>query len=121
MKDSHHVPVRNFRLDANSKELEMTDTNTSNPFLESKKEWEETTLKQTLERRPERQEKFITTSSTPIERLYTPKGTEPAEYLENINLPGQYPYTRGVHATGYRGGFEHLGPMAEQSKIVGAR
>ena len=81
----------------------MTNTNSINPYLKSKKEWEETTLKQTLERRPERQEKFITTSSTPIERLYTPKGTERDEYLDNINLPGQYPYTRGVHATGYRG------------------
>jgi len=80
----------------------MTD-NSSNPYLESKKEWEETTLKQTLDHRPERPEKFITTSSTPIERLYTPNGAESGEYLEKINLPGQYPYTRGVHATGYRG------------------
>ncbi len=78
-------------------------TNTSNPYQQSKLEWEETTFKQTVERRPERKEKFVTTSSKPIERLYTPTETTPEAYLENINLPGQYPYTRGVHATGYRG------------------
>ena len=81
----------------------MTETNDSNPYLQSKNEWEEQTLKPTLERRPERREQFITTSSTPIERLYTPKGLDHAEYLRNINFPGQYPYTRGIHATGYRG------------------
>ncbi|MFQ5613278.1 MAG: methylmalonyl-CoA mutase [Anaerolineae bacterium] len=81
----------------------MTDTNHSNPYRQSKKEWEETTLKKTLERRPERREEFITTSSRPVERVYTPKGETHREYLEKINLPGQYPYTRGIHATGYRG------------------
>ncbi len=79
----------------------MTDN--QSPYLKSREDWEETTLKKHLERRPERKEKFVTTSSTPIERLYTPKDTNAEEYLENINLPGQYPFTRGVHATGYRG------------------
>ncbi len=72
-------------------------------FEKSKKEWEETTLKKTLSARPERAEKFITTSSRPIERLYTPTSFSADEYLEKQNFPGQYPYTRGVHATGYRG------------------
>ncbi len=70
---------------------------------ESRKEWEETTLKKTLDKRPERAEKFITTSSRPIKRLYTPTSLSAADYLEKENYPGQYPYTRGVHATGYRG------------------
>jgi methylmalonyl-CoA mutase N-terminal domain/subunit len=73
------------------------------PYQQSKKEWKESTLKQTLARKPERKKKFITTSSMPIERLYVPQDTSPESYLKNINLPGQYPYTRGVHATGYRG------------------
>jgi methylmalonyl-CoA mutase N-terminal domain/subunit len=81
----------------------MTDKNKSNSYRQSREEWEQTTLKKTLERRPERQEKFITTSSTPIERLYTPRETDQTDYLEQVNLPGQYPFTRGVHATGYRG------------------
>ncbi|MCP5052910.1 MAG: methylmalonyl-CoA mutase, partial [bacterium] len=70
----------------------MTD---SNSYAKSKKEWEETTLKQTLERRAEQKEKFITTSSRPIERLYTPTEDDPTDYMEKLNLPGQYPYTRG--------------------------
>jgi methylmalonyl-CoA mutase N-terminal domain/subunit len=81
----------------------MTDSTAANPYLLSKAEWEATTLQKTLAQRPEAKEKFITTSSTPIERLYVPQATSHEEYLEKINLPGQYPYTRGIHATGYRG------------------
>lgn len=81
----------------------MTDVNKSNSYRQSREEWEQTTLKKTLERHPERQERFMTTSSNPVERLYTPKEADPAEYMEQVNLPGQYPFTRGIHATGYRG------------------
>ncbi len=81
----------------------MTAANKSNPYLQSKKEWAESTLKQSLEHLPERKKEFITTSSRPINRLYTPQNIDHAEYMEKINLPGQYPYTRGIHATGYRG------------------
>ncbi|RME45786.1 MAG: methylmalonyl-CoA mutase [Caldilineae bacterium] len=81
----------------------MTDSKTNDVYRQSRQEWEETTLKQTLQQRPEWKEKFITTSSVPIERLYTPQDTSPEYYLEHINYPGQYPYTRGIHATGYRG------------------
>ncbi len=81
----------------------MSNSNNSRLYQESKQQWEETTLKQTLQKRPERQTQFITTSSTPIERLYTPSETTPVEYLNKLNYPGQYPYTRGIHATGYRG------------------
>ncbi len=46
---------------------------------------------------------FMTTSSEPIERLYTPADFREATYLDKLGFPGQWPYTRGVHATGYRG------------------
>src|SRR5688572_1162424 len=75
----------------------------ANPYQQSKEEWEATTLQETLKRLPERQEQFITTSSRPVERLYGPEEAGPEAYLKNINFPGQYPYTRGVHASGYRG------------------
>jgi methylmalonyl-CoA mutase N-terminal domain/subunit len=75
----------------------------TNIYKESRQEWEANTLDPLLAKRPERKEKFITTSSMPIERLYTPTSDDAESYLENINLPGQYPFTRGVHATGYRG------------------
>ncbi len=65
--------------------------------------WEETTLNKTLETLPERLEQFITTSSEPIERLYTPLDVEGMDYENDLGLPGEYPYTRGVHPTLHRG------------------
>lgn len=66
-------------------------------------QWEQTTLKKTLNAMPERHEKFITESSKEINRLYTPLDLADTDPVEDIGLPGEYPYTRGVHATGYRG------------------
>jgi methylmalonyl-CoA mutase N-terminal domain/subunit len=54
-------------------------------------------------RSPERPIQFMTTSSEPIERLYTPNDFSDDEYLEKVGFPGAWPYTRGVHATGHRG------------------
>ena len=54
-------------------------------------------------RLPERPIRFMTTSSEPIERLYTPEAFHEAEYLEKLGFPGMWPYTRAVHATGHRG------------------
>jgi methylmalonyl-CoA mutase N-terminal domain/subunit len=66
-------------------------------------EWEKGTLNETLDRVPERREQFITTSSEPINRLYTPLDIEGMDFLRDLGLPGEYPYTRGVHPTLYRG------------------
>ncbi len=65
--------------------------------------WEETTLQKTLARAPERQSNFITTSSEPIRRLYTPVDIADLDYGKDLAFPGEYPYTRGVHATLHRG------------------
>src|SRR5499427_3993739 len=54
-------------------------------------------------RQPERQQRFMTTSSDPVERLYTPEDAPEVDYLEKLGFPGQWPLTRGVHATGHRG------------------
>jgi methylmalonyl-CoA mutase N-terminal domain/subunit len=54
-------------------------------------------------RQSERPIRFMTTSSEPIERLYTPRDFGEDEYLEKLGFPGSSPYTRGVHATGHRG------------------
>src|SRR4030081_1016273 len=55
------------------------------------------------ERLPERPVRFMTTSSDPIERLYTPADFHEADYPKKVGFPGKAPYTRGVHATGHRG------------------
>ena len=69
----------------------------------SLQKWEETGLKKTLASLPERQSKFITTSSEPIDRLYTPLDVPDLDYEKDLGLPGEYPYTRGVHPTLHRG------------------
>ena len=52
---------------------------------------------------PERQDRFITTSSEPVERLYTPRDAPESTYMDRLGFPGSWPYTRGVHQTGHRG------------------
>ncbi|OGO64584.1 MAG: methylmalonyl-CoA mutase [Chloroflexi bacterium RBG_19FT_COMBO_47_9] len=66
-------------------------------------EWEENSLKKTLADMPERQDSFITTSSEPVERLYTPLDLPDFDYQTDLGFPGEYPYTRGVHPTLHRG------------------
>jgi methylmalonyl-CoA mutase N-terminal domain/subunit len=68
-----------------------------------KEEWERGTLEPLISRHPERKEEFVTGSDKPVDRLYVPEGYSEAEYLEKLGFPGQYPYTRGVQPTMYRG------------------
>ena len=85
---------------------------------ESEKQWAEKTLAKTLEKQPERpigaptginltthgNARYTTISGLPIRRLYTPADLpEDWSYDKYLNYPGQPPYTRGIHATGYRG------------------
>lgn len=65
--------------------------------------WQDHTLRDALERRPERRESFITTSSEPINRLYTPLDNQDLDYLEDLGFPGEFPFTRGIHSTMHRG------------------
>ena len=64
--------------------------------------WEEGVLKPVLERHPERRERFETLSGIPVERIYTPADVE-VDYAASLGFPGQYPFTRGVQPTMYRG------------------
>jgi len=66
------------------------------------KDWEETTLKKGLTIMPERRQQFITTSSEPIEQVYSPLDISELDYLETLGLPGEFPYTRGIHPSLYR-------------------
>jgi len=54
---------------------------------------------------PERKAKFVTGSNAPVERLYTPLNLKNQDYLQDVGLPGEFPYTRGVQPTMYRGRF----------------
>ncbi|MDA2914244.1 methylmalonyl-CoA mutase family protein, partial [Acidobacteriia bacterium AH_259_A11_L15] len=69
----------------------------------AQQEWEATTLKKTLERAPERKPGFTTLSGVPVRRLYTPADLPDFDHPRELGFPGQPPYTRGIHATMYRG------------------
>jgi methylmalonyl-CoA mutase N-terminal domain/subunit len=83
----------------------MFDPKELDAIKQAKDKWEETTLQHTLARSPERRAKFITTSSEAIDRLYTPLDLAQMDYARDLGMPGDYPYTRGVHATMHRGRF----------------
>ncbi len=74
------------------------------PHSLTREEWERTTLKRALDERPERDVEFTTVSGLPIERLYgwedLGEGWDPRDELA---FPGEYPFTRGIHPTLYRG------------------
>ena len=65
--------------------------------------WEDSTLKPMLDRFPERQPAFSTSSDIPLERVYLPETCDADAYMEQIGFPGDYPFTRGVQPTMYRG------------------
>ena len=68
-----------------------------------KARWEREVLEPTLKKSPERKGPFTTISGRPIERLYTPDDVAGIDYDRDIGDPGEFPYTRGIHPTGYRG------------------
>ncbi|HVO31942.1 MAG TPA: methylmalonyl-CoA mutase family protein, partial [bacterium] len=70
---------------------------------ESQKAWENGLLKRTLEKAPERLARFSTLSDMEIGRLYTPLDGEQRDDAREIGNPGEFPFTRGVHPTMYRG------------------
>ena len=77
----------------------------SKNIREEHERWEKTTLGKTLAKSPERAISFKTTSDIEIKRLYTPLDIADADYGEHLGFPGEYPFTRGVQSTMYRGRF----------------
>ena len=65
--------------------------------------WETEVVEPLLQRYPERQAQFNTTSDIDLKRVYTPVDHDSSAYLEQLGFPGQFPYTRGVYPTMYRG------------------
>jgi len=68
-----------------------------------KARWEHDTLAPALKKSPERAAQFTTISGRPIDRLYTAEDIESIDVDRDIAHPGEFPYTRGIHPTGYRG------------------
>ncbi len=83
--------------------MSLYDSQTLEELEKEEERWEQETLRPVLERFPERREVFVTTSSRPVQRLYTPSDNADLDYMTDLGYPGEYPFTRGIHPTMYRG------------------
>ena len=81
----------------------MADKEELDRIAQEKERWEQTTLKKALDRSGERSDTDFRTSSTESKRLYTPLDTADTDYARDVGFPGEYPYTRGVQPSMYRG------------------
>jgi methylmalonyl-CoA mutase N-terminal domain/subunit len=81
----------------------MTHEDESTQGQRTRARWEEETLEPALKRLPERKPDFRNTSGIDLQRLYTPEDLRQFDYQEDLGFPGEFPYTRGVHASMYRG------------------
>ncbi|MCX8117715.1 MAG: methylmalonyl-CoA mutase family protein [Desulfobacterota bacterium] len=75
----------------------------SKNIREEMERWEKTTLQKAVSKAPERQPSFQTTSHIELKRLYTPLDLGELDYCRDLGFPGEYPFTRGVQPTMYRG------------------
>jgi methylmalonyl-CoA mutase N-terminal domain/subunit len=69
----------------------------------ARKQWEEKRVGPALKRGPERRERFVTSSGIAINREYDPEDLNGFDFLDDLGFPGEYPFTRGVQPTMYRG------------------
>jgi len=72
-------------------------------ITKEKDRWEKTTLPNWIDKNPERKRDIQTSSGISIKRLYTPEDVKEIDYSKDLGFPGEFPFTRGVHATMYRG------------------
>jgi methylmalonyl-CoA mutase N-terminal domain/subunit len=77
----------------------------SKNIREEMKRWEKSTLQKTLSKSPEREPSFETTSHIELKRIYTPIDHTDLDYCNDLGFPGEFPFTRGVQPTMYRGRF----------------
>ncbi len=80
----------------------MFDPTKLNDLAQARDKWEATTLYNSIGKLPERADEFITASSEPVARLYTPLDIPDFDYNADLGFPGDAPFTRGVHPTLYR-------------------
>ncbi|MDT5121620.1 MAG: methylmalonyl-CoA mutase, N-terminal domain [Acidobacteriota bacterium] len=82
----------------------MPDTKEiASPEQAAVERWEQETLAPVLKKRTERKKRFETVSLEDVNRLYTPADTADIDFERDTSFPGEFPYTRGIHPTGYRG------------------
>lgn len=73
------------------------------PIEQEVERWQSETLEPALKKHPEMKKRFENVSLEEVERLYTPADICHIDFVRDISFPGEFPYTRGIHPTGYRG------------------
>jgi methylmalonyl-CoA mutase N-terminal domain/subunit len=101
-KVSHDI--LSLRLDPIKRHAKVEASNKQMSIQENKKRWHEEAVVPSLDRFPERHTRFETTSAIPIDRLYVPQ-PDGRDYESDLGFPGEFPFTRGVQPTMYRGRF----------------
>src|SRR5213083_2362953 len=81
----------------------MVDPKKIEELRQARRQWEATTLGESLEQQPERTPRFSTLSDLEISRVYAPDDLPAFDPARDLGLPGEFPFTRGIHATMYRG------------------
>ncbi|MEJ2196583.1 MAG: methylmalonyl-CoA mutase family protein [Ignavibacteriaceae bacterium] len=80
----------------------MENITTNNEISEKYKEWDENVYEKFVQKNPERRKEFTSASFHPVDKLYTPLNIK-ENYNESLGFPGEYPFTRGIQPTMYRG------------------
>lgn len=83
----------------------MSEDKSLEKLKAAKEKWEQGSVQKTLSKAPERRKVFTSISDIPVERLYTPLDVARLDYERDLGFPGDYPFTRGVQPTMYRGRF----------------
>ena len=81
----------------------MFDKERIKEIEKQRERWENTTLPKWISHHPERRKEFRNHSGIQIKRVYTPEDIQEMDYMRDLGFPGEYPFTRGLHATMYRG------------------
>ncbi len=83
----------------------MSEEKSLDKVKAGKEKWEQGSVQKTLSKAPERRKVFTSISNIPVERLYTPLDVADLDYEKDLGFPGEFPFTRGVQPTMYRGRF----------------
>jgi len=86
-----------------AKNGDKSNFHSTSDYQKAYEKWKDEILEPSLKKNPERLKEFMTTSSQKVDRLYTPLDTAHIDYQRDISYPGEFPYTRGIHSTMYRG------------------
>jgi methylmalonyl-CoA mutase N-terminal domain/subunit len=81
------------------------DSGGTEPASDGKRSWTERLVAPALGKHPERRERFESTSGVEIDRLYAPEDVAALDYAADLGWPGEFPFTRGIQPTMYRGRF----------------